>query len=240
MQGAGRVTPVYRFSRSSGAMGQGKKNHRRWVIKKLVLVSLRSFMSLLLCLASASAQDEGLYAPAPPADAAFVRVLHAAEGVGEITSSLGETDFEALSYGSVSPYRVVLQGTAELSVGSVTGALELSAGRFYTVVLTDTATLLEDPTLQNRAQTLLVLYNVSGNPVNLKTADGSTDVIPEVAPGGLGSIEVNPISVAFGAFSGETALAAFEETQLGRGAVYSSFVLPDDTAFFVQNTTATE
>lgn len=194
----------------------------------------------MLLLFSASAQDEGLYAPAPPADAAFVRVLYAAEGAGEITASLGETDFEALAYGSVSPYRVVLQGTAELSAGDVSGALELDAGRFYTIVITDTVTLLEDPTLENRAQTLLVLYNVSENPVNLKTADGSTDVIPEVAPGGLGSIEVNPISVAFGVFSGETALAAFEETRLERGAVYSSFVLPEDTAFFVQNATATE
>lgn len=218
-------------------MRQGKKNHRRWVIKKLVLVSLMSFMPLLF---SATAQDEGLYAPAPPADAAFVRVLHAAEGAGEVSASLGDTDFGALPYGSVSPYRVVLQGTAELSTGDVSGALELSAGRFYTVVLTDTATLLEDPTLQNRAQTLLVLYNVSESPVSLKTADGATDVIPEVAPGALGSIEVNPISVAFGAFAGDTALAAFEETQLERGAVYSSFALPDDTAFFVQNTTATE
>lgn len=231
------MTPVYRFSRSSGAMRQGKKNHRRWVIKKLVLVSLMSFMSLLF---SASAQDEGLYAPAPPADAAFVRVLHAAEGAGEVTPSLGDTSFEALSYGSVSPYRVVLQGTAALSAGDVSGALELDAGRFYTVVLTDTATLLQDPTLQNRAQTLLVLYNVSESPVSLKTADGSTDVIPDVAPSELGSIEVNPISVAFGVFSGETALTAFDEVALERGAVYSSFVLADDSAFFVQNTTVTE
>jgi alginate O-acetyltransferase complex protein AlgF len=195
--------------------------------------------TLLLCSALVSAQ-EGLYAPAPPADAAFVRVLHAAEGAGEVSANLGDTSFEALSYGSVSPYRVVLQGTAQLSAGGVSGALELSAGHFYTVVVTDTATLLEDPTLQNRAQTLLVLYNMSGDTVTLKTADGSTDVIPDVAPGRLGSIEVNPISVAFGVFSGEAALTAFEETQLERGAVYSSFVLPDDTAFFVQNSTVTE
>ena len=195
--------------------------------------------ALLSCSLLTSAQEEGLYAPAPPADAAFVRVLNASEG-GETTTSLGDTDFEALAYGAVSPYRVVLQGATALSAGSVSETVELAAGRFYTVVLDDAATLVEDPALENRAQALLVLYNVSEKPVNLKTADGATAVIPDVAPGEVGSIAVNPISVAFGAFADETVLAAFDEVQLERGAVYSTFVLPDDTAVFVQNTTATD
>lgn len=196
---------------------------------------------MLLLLPSAlwsSAQEEGLYAPAPPADAAFVRILNA--GAAELSPTLGSTTFGGLPQSTVSPYRVVSQGTAELSAGSVTEALELSAGRFYTVLLTDGAALIEDPTLQNRAQALLVLYNLSTEPVNLKTADGSTGVIPEVAPGEVGSIEVNPISVAFGAFSGDSALQGFDTVQLERGAAYSTFVLPEGTAVFSQNTTATE
>ena len=193
---------------------------------------------LVVLLSTVGAQQEGLYAPAPPADAAFVRVLNTS--AGEVTPSLGATNFETLAYGAVSPYRVVLQGSIDLSAGDVTETLELAAGRFYTVLLVDTATVLEDPTLENRARTLLLLYNASENPVNLKTADGATDVIPDVAALDVGSIEVNPISVAFGAFSGDTALSTFDALQLGRGAAYSTFVLPDDTAVFVQNTTTTE
>lgn len=215
---------------------------------RLWAVVIPIFLGVIL-LGVAAAQDEGLYAPAPPADAAFVRVLNA--GAGEVTLRLGDTDFEALAYGEVSPYRVVLQGTADLSAGDVKETVALAAGRFYTVVLTDVlteettllggaVTLLEDPTLENRARTLLLLYNVSAQPVNLKTADGETDVIPDVAPGEHGSVEVNPISVAFGAFAGGAALTIFDEVQLGRGAAYSTFVLPDDTAIFVQNTTATD
>ena len=200
---------------------------------------IKAFVAgFLLLVSAASAQDEGLYAPAPPADAAFVRVLKA--GTGELPPTLGETAFEALAAGSVSPYRVVLQGSAELSAGDVTGALEVEAGRFYTVLLTDAAVLLEDPALENRAQALLLLYNVSAAPVSLKTADGATDVIPDVAPGAVGSIEVNAISVAFGVFSGDAALSTFDEVQLERGAAYSTFVLPGDTAVFVQSVTTTE
>ncbi len=200
---------------------------------------IKTFIAgFLLLLSAASAQDEGLYAPAPPADAAFVRVLNA--GAGELTPTLGETAFEALAAGTVSPYRVVLQGSAELSAGDVTSALEVEAGRFYTVLLTDKATLLEDPALQNRAQALLLLYNVSAEPVSLKTADGATDVIPDVAPGEVGSIEVNAISVAFGAFAEDAALSTFDEVQLERGAAYSAFVLPKGTAVFAQSVTTTE
>ncbi len=197
------------------------------------------FTALLACSLLTGAQEEGLYAPAPPDDAAFVRVLNASAG-GETTSSLGNTDFESLAYGAVSPYRVVTQGAAALSAGSVSETVEVAAGRFYTVVLGDAVTLIEDPTLENRAQALLTLYNTSEKPVNLKTADGATAVIPDVPSGEVGSIAVNPVSAAFGAFEGETVVTAFDEVQLGRGAVYSTFVLPDDTAVFVQNTTATE
>ena len=205
-------------------------------IKKLA-GKLTGFL-VVLSLAWAAAQDEGLYAPAPPADAAFVRILNTTRA--EITPTLGDASFGALAYGKVSPYRVVLQGDADLNAGNVTDTLILQAGRFYTVTVGESATLTQDPTLENRAQTLLLLYNASGEPVNLKTADGSTDVIPDVAPGEVGSIPVNPISVAFGAFRGSAALTAFDEVQLERSAAYSTFVLPDDTAVFVQNTTATE
>ena len=215
---------------------QTRDESRGLKIKKLAA----GFIGLCLVwgLIWASAQDEGLYAPAPPADAAFVRIFSTRQG--EMTPTLGDTSFQALAYGKVSPYRVVLQGDADLTAGNVTDTLSLQAGRFYTVIVGENASLLEDPTLENRAQTLLLLYNTSSEPVNLKTADGSTDVIPDVAPGEVGSIPVNPISVAFGAFRGDDALTTFDEVQLERSAAYSTFVLPDDTAVFVQNTTATE
>lgn len=205
---------------------------RRFAIKTLILSILAVF------LFSAAAQEQGLYAPAPPPDAAFVRVFNASSG--DLSLTLGAVGYDALLQGTASPYEVVLQGSQALSAGSVTSTLELSAGRFYTVLLTDTATLLEDPSLANRAKTLLLLYNLSNDPVTLETADGTTEVIPEVASGSSDSTEVNPISVTLGVFAGDAVLEAFPEVQLERGAVYSTFVLPDGAATFTQNTTATD
>lgn len=157
-----------------------------------------------------------------------------------VSATIGAVTFESLDYGAVSAYEVVSQGEQTLSAGELSVNVPLEAGRFYTVAIYDTVLTLEDPALSNRAKTLLLLYNLSGEPANLQTADGSTAVIPDVASGRLGSIEVNPISVAFGAFSGDAALQAFDEVALERGAAYSTFVLPDGSAAFSQNTTATE
>jgi alginate O-acetyltransferase complex protein AlgF len=203
-------------------------------------------VSLGAWLAVAWAQDQGLYAPAPPADAAFVRVLHTVPETDTLDSDIGGTTFETLSYGDVSVYRVVVQGEATVRAGEFGSLSELGellafeAGHFYTVVLGDEATLFQDPVLENRAQTLLVLYNLSSETAGLKTADGETDVIAKVAPGEVGSVPVNPIAVAFGAFAGDTALTTFDEVQLERSAAYSTFVLPEGEARFVQNTTAAD
>ena len=191
---------------------------------------LKPLLSLLgyLALGAVLAQEEGLYAPAPPAEAAFVRVLNADTATaGEVAPTLGETTYERLPYGSVSPYRVVLQGTSEFRAGSVTASLEFEAGRFYTVTLTEEATLSADPGLENRAQTLLLVYNASDTPVNLKTADGSTDVIPDVPPGKVGSIEVNPISVELiAAKPGDKTPLARTSLAMTQGGTYSIFLLP--------------
>lgn len=202
----------------------------------------------------ASAQE--LYAPAPPPDAAFVRVVHADEALGEVSPEVGDAAFDPLAFGLVSPYQVVTQGESELSAGELSESFEIEAGRFYTAVLTgEGAILLEDPTPENSARALLVLYNLSELPVvELRTADGDTEVIAGVESGSLGSIDVNPIAAAFGAFDGATdgaidgatdgatPVASFDEVQLGRGEVYSAFVFgtPEAaSATFELNTTQT-
>ncbi|ADI15932.1 alginate O-acetyltransferase AlgF [Truepera radiovictrix] len=185
-----------------------------------------------------------LYAPAPPPDAAFVRVVHAAQDLAEVTPEVGESTFDAIAFGSVTPYQVVSQGERTLLAGALEETLEVSAGRFYTVALTDEgALLLEDPTLDNSARALLTLYNLSDlAAVDLRTADGETEVIAGVAPGASASIDVNPITTAFGVFEADVPIATFDEVALQRGGVYSAFVFgPADapSGLFEVNTTQT-
>jgi len=191
------------------------------------------------------AADDGLYDPAPPADAAFVRAVHAGAGQGAIAPALGPQKPGELSYAQASPYVVVPQGQAELTLGASWRAeLEVVAGRFYTAVRTaEGVQVLSDPVHTNLAKTLLVIYNLCGaEGVSLRTADGATTVIDGVAADSSGHRAVNPMTISLGVWVDGTAAGALEDRVLERGAAYSVFVLgsPEEPQLvWVPSSTAT-
>jgi alginate O-acetyltransferase complex protein AlgF len=191
------------------------------------------------------AQEQGLYAPAPPADAAFVRVIHALESAPSVSVSVGDTSYGEVAFAQASPYRVVLQGTRTITAGDTSQDLEVQAGKFYTLAVTSSGvTVLEDANSSNRAKALLLLYNLSDLPsIDLKTADGKTDVLLGVGPGAQKSIEVNGITVDLAVSSEGQELQAFPGVSLERGAAYSAIVLGTasaPTVIWVQSETTTE
>ena len=199
----------------------------------------------LMVLSFTLAQDGFLYDPSPPADAAFIRVIHANPTTDAERVSIGETRFDELSFSEESPYRVILEGTTSITMSSAEQDFTVEAGNFYTVALTQNGIkVIEDTVNENRAKALLTLYNLSDIPtVDLKTADGATDVILGVMPMSENSIEVNGISVALGVFSEGEALQLFDEVKLERGAAYSAFVMgsaDSPTVIWVQSETSTE
>jgi len=191
------------------------------------------------------AQDEGLYAPAPPADAAFVRVVHGVSTAAAVAVSVGDREFGELSFAEVSPYRVVIRGDRIINVAGSETAFGVEVGKFYTLaVLPEGVVILEDAANENRAKALLSLYNLSDvEMVDLKTADGATDVLLGVEPQAQANIEVNGITVALGVFSNAEAVITFDEVKLERGAAYSAMVLGSadtPTVIWVQSETTTE
>jgi alginate O-acetyltransferase complex protein AlgF len=203
-------------------------------------------LGLLVALLSVGlAQEDGLYAPAPPADAAFVRVLHAVPDAPALSVTVADVAYGDVAFAAVSPYRVVTQGTRTLKAGDISQDLEVSAGKFYTLAITPQGvTVLEDASSTNRAKALLSLYNLSELPsVDLKTADGKTDVLVGVAAGTQKSIEVNGITVDLAVLSEGKELQAFPGVSLERGAAYSVVVLGTaaaPTVIWVQSETTTE
>ncbi|MCA9835258.1 MAG: alginate O-acetyltransferase AlgF [Trueperaceae bacterium] len=191
---------------------------------------VKRFISLCLLgvLAFAAAQD-GLYAPEPPANSAFVRVANALSSGSAFSSQLGSAGFSELGFGGVSSYQVVPEGSYDFAAAGSSASLSISAGNFYTVAVIDNGSgahivLLKDPSNSNMAKSLLVLYNLSGlATTHMKTADGAQAVISDVGSDTLGSIVVNPISVELAAFS-DASIAAFP-AELERGAAYSLFVM---------------
>ncbi len=191
---------------------------------------------LLGWLAASLGQEEGLYAPAPPANAAFVRLVYAAPTAPAMEVSLGEVRYGSLAYGEGTPYRIVLQGEYQLSSELLKQNLQLIAGNFYTGVIAPTptgleVTLFQDKPVTNRAKAIITLYNVSAlSTAELMTADGATSVLSAVAAGESASVEVNPVTVDLVVFANQHAIAEAASFSLEPGRTYSVFVMGDEAA----------
>lgn len=189
---------------------------------------------LLLFLPPAAAQDSSLYDPLPPANSAFVRVLHAP------VAFLGGKAINSAK-GGVSPYVVIPQGEFTAKLGATSGKLKVGAGNFYSVLVNGgKLVLLKDQAAENRAKALLTVYNLSkASSVDLKTADGKTAVVTGVKPGESGSRAVNGITVDLAAFDRTKALGTLKGVKLERGSAYA-IVVTDTGVTITASTTKTK
>ncbi|MFC4455922.1 alginate O-acetyltransferase AlgF [Deinococcus sonorensis] len=192
---------------------------------------------LVLASGTASAQDTtSLYAPAPPPNSAFVRLINATATAA--SGTIGSSAVTAAKAG-VGTYQIIPQGAVSVHVGSVTQQVNVSAGKFYSLVWTGkTFRLMDDPNADNRAKALLVVYNLSSTPlIDLATADGKTRVLEGVAPMTSANRAVNGITVDLAVFNQNKALATFKKTQLERGSAYA-IVVTENGATLTQSSTA--
>lgn len=129
---------------------------------------------------AALAQDE-LYAAPPPPDAAFVRFIDAEHPMTYAGIYFPES-------ANTSDYFVVHSAQ-----------IKQEPSTFVTVLADGTA--LVEPT-RSIDKVLVEVVNLAGVSLDLKTVDGTIAIVSSVAPGGLGTREVNPITVTVQFFDG--------------------------------------
>jgi hypothetical protein len=114
---------------------------------KTILAALAVF----LVPVAATAGEEALYAPVPPADSAFVRTVNL---MGDAAAAI-QLDGAALPAGAqplVSDYAVIKQGDHSLSVGGQKSPVAIEAKQYYTIAVSEDGkinvlkdALIEDP-----------------------------------------------------------------------------------------------
>lgn len=171
--------------------------------------------------------DVGLYAPAPPAGSAFVRVVNV--GGAAVTGTVGKYATGSVPTGGTTPYYAVPGGSVALALGKTTQSVSASAGAFVTVVSgmpgKKEVVPLVDTLSSNRAKATILMYNLSSTPgVDLATTDGKVTVFTDVVPGTEVMREVNALSVAFAVNGPDAAVASFPTVSLERGMAYSVIV----------------
>ena len=199
----------------------------------------------LVCLSLvAGAQPTGLlYDPEPPADSAYVRVVHASRGEAVDILVDGRSRISKLGSGQASDYMVLTAGKHTIeasstgkSIAHVSTTLDVIRGRAMTVAFTtlkaDAAPVIfEDKANSNKLKALLAVYHLDAKSglLDVVTADGSTKVFSGLAYGASASLLVNPISIDL------IATAAGDKVPRGRvslvmaqGGTYSVILLSGD------------
>jgi alginate O-acetyltransferase complex protein AlgF len=197
-------------------------------------------------LGTAVAQDAELYDPAPPPNAAFVRVVNATGQEQPLAAKLADIDFSALNYPDASAYRVVSEGQRPFQVGAKTEQLNIEAGNYYTLaVLGDGEAQkilpIKDAISSNPAKCGVLFYNLSDQPAaSLRVPSRKVDVIAGVAPGQMQLREVNALDIDMAVVAGDKEVQAFPTVQLKR-RTHLSFILTgaagDLKALMVHNKT---
>lgn len=174
--------------------------------------------------AAARAGDDGVYGPAAPPDAAFVRVFNGTAQPDLEARVGGEGLGEVPAFGA-SPFVFLPAGTHTLVAGSIRQPLRLERGKYYTAALgAGGLRVLENDRYANRLKALLVVYNlVDGATLSLRTAGGQ-EVVGGVAANSSGTREVNAVKVGLALFDGSRKVADLKPVNLERGRAFSLFV----------------
>lgn len=228
-------------------------NHHR----SLPNPALRRTLALLACcllpLTGLQAQTQpGLYDPEPPANSAYVRLIHTTnDGPLEVLVD-GKPRITALARGTASDYMVLPAGNHQLDIrqggkAKLTLPLEAQGAHAVTLALQSLAAnskplVFEDKTIANKLKATLTVYHLhpSFENVDIVTGDGKLTVFPALAAGGTAVRAVNPIDIELVAQkSGNQLQVARTKLGLTQGGSYSVFLLPDSgskmTAFSQQN-----
>lgn len=177
---------------------------------------------LFTCFVLASTTHSSpLYAPTPPANSAFVRLVNTQ------TKQVGA-------------YQVFKAGSQTLSLGGAVQVLQLEAGNFYTAVWSGKQWWVnQDRTASSLLQARVAVYNTSNKSIAVKTSDAKQVLWDKIDPQGYAMRPINPVKVRLAVFVDKKSLP-LPETQLEANTAYSIFVFDDATtkiAFWVQNTT---
>ncbi|MEZ5583495.1 MAG: alginate O-acetyltransferase AlgF [Candidatus Competibacteraceae bacterium] len=194
----------------------------------------------------AAAQDAELYDPAPPPNAAFVRVVNATAADLSISAQLAGINFGELAYPGVSAYQVVQEGERVFQSGAKNQSLTIKAGNYYTIAVLGQGEAqqivpIQDSVSDNPAKCGVLFYNLSDRPsASLRVPSRDVDVIAAVSPGEGKLREVNALDIDLAVVAGEQPVHSFDTVQLKR-RTHLSFMLTgagdDLQVLMAENTT---
>jgi alginate O-acetyltransferase complex protein AlgF len=212
------------------------------------IMKLTKTLSLLLIL-TPIALAQGLYAPEPPANSSFVRIINAALSATPVSVKLGGKPWiAALTAQGILPYEVLKAGnhSFEMQSGANKTSVTLSAkaGKFYTLAVIGASNNLSvktfnDQKISNKVKAQLLAYNFSSTVLSIKTSDG-TNVFKDLKQNASQEILVNPVNITFDAYAANQKNSSFKlRLQSTQSYSFVAFQVGDKTKVVAVNSTTT-
>lgn len=195
------------------------------------LVSLLLLAPLAPLTSQAQDGNAALYGPVAPAGSAYVRVLNLSDVAAEVMLS-GKTSAQKVNAGQLGAYMFIPPGSITVTVNQTNQQTSLESNSAYTLVY-DGSSLqsIVDPYANDPKKALVAFYNLTDQPLALKTQDGKHAIVDNIDKNHSGVRPVNEIKIGFAAFNGEQSVAKFDEQLLKKGRSYSYLVIPEGSSY---------
>lgn len=200
--------------------------------------------------ALAAGRDESLlYDPEPPADSAYVRLIHVGQGAPSDVWIDGALRIRQLAEGEPSVYLILPKGRHDITLykaGEATAyassSLQAESARALTVAFGATQgdpLVFEDKANTNRLKAVLAAYRLDAHPgtLDILSADGKAKVFPAMTVGSMKQRPVNPVTIELIATaSGDKTALATTRVAMVPGGTYSILLLPGPQGTLVART----
>jgi alginate O-acetyltransferase complex protein AlgF len=203
----------------------------------LSLVRTTTVIMLLLPGMATQATDL-LYDPDPPADSAFVRIIHDSHDNAIDVLVDNKTRIHNLASGEVGEYLVLPMGKHLLTLQkegktATTAQIEVDSGQLLTVAFPSLRPntkprIFEDKVGSNKLKAMLAVYRLDTLPgtLDIVTANGNTRVFSDLPSGSSRQLSVNPITIELLANnSQDKSIQTRANLVMSPGATYSLFLL---------------
>lgn len=143
----------------------------------------------------AQANEDALYAPAPPADSAFVRTINASSDTESTVAVDGRT-FEPSEDARISNYSILKNGEYEVTHLDQQDTINVKAGHYYSVVITsdNAVKLIEDDLIEDPSKAKVYFYNLSGTQAALTAPSHKATIFENVASLSSEARDINAVT----------------------------------------------
>ncbi len=218
----------------------------------LAATLLRFALSLLVIFQVHATNAAALYDPEPPANSAYLRIIHLNKTGALDVLVDGKLRQKALPSGEAGEYLVLATGkhtvTLQLlgqKVARASTNIEVDSGHAITLAFLNpqkkaNPLIFEDKTNSNKLKAVLAIYHLSpqSGALDVFTADGKTQVFSNLRQGSTQQLAVNPIKVELiAAAAGSKTAVARTQIEMSAGASYSLMILAGSADKIIVRTT---